>query len=181
MQNITQSTQLSDISQILGSRTFTALECLYLNSKDEQDIYKYDYYSTNPLALVKEFCTIKLTTARRCGHSSAIAQLVNKYHKNWAIISGNQSMSQQISEKINKWNVNGDIRKTIQSRIEFEDDSIILLESQHTFHTNLRGYELDGIIVDGMSLLSQSKIENIYETGIACMEHKKYKFFIFVQ
>ena len=58
MQNITQSTQLSDISQILGSRTFTALECLYLNSKDEQDIYKYDYYSTNPLALVKEFCTM---------------------------------------------------------------------------------------------------------------------------
>ena len=188
MQNIPWFDQLFDMPKFLGNRTFTALECLYLNSKDMQeeqisdDLYRSDdYYCKNKLALAKEFCTIKLATARRCGHSSAIAQLVNKYHKNWAIISGNQSMSEKISKKINKWNEKRDIRKTTQKIIEFKDNSMILLEKQHTFFTNLRGHELDGIIVDGISFLSQSKIENIYEMGITCMEHKKYKFFIFVQ
>ena len=46
---------------------------------------------------------------------------------------------------------------------------------------SLRGRELDGIIVDCSSVISQKKIDQLYQDGYPCMINKKYKFFIFVE
>lgn len=165
---------------LISNRTFQALENLYLNSKDMQD-YSRDDYSYQPLAHAKEYCTIKLTTARRSGHSTAISKLITKYNNNWAIISHNQAMSERLIDNIRLNSINNNIVKITKSQIDFKNGNKTILITTHNFNEKLRGISLDGIIVDCACLLSQKKIEEIYKTGIPCMQFQPYRFFIFVE
>lgn len=177
------------MSKKIADRTYLALKYLYLNSKDMQDEECIqDLKLSQPLAYAKEFCTIKLTTARRSGHSHALARLVNQYYRDdWAIINYNQRLSNHCYQNIRKYKmekVNIYEPKSSESKILYMDGctmSETILTTSFCFDKDLRGIELNGIIVDCACMFSQSKIDSIYDIGMACMKNSKYQFFIFVE
>jgi hypothetical protein len=169
----------------VGDRTYLALKYLYLNAievQDEKCIHDLRYSA--PLAYAKEFGTIKVTTARRAGHSSAIARFVNEfYDNNWAIISYNQHMSKHNMEYIKEY-ANPYIKKQTQFRIEYENGKkkgTTIMSSFASFERDLRGIDLNGVLVDCACLLSKTTTEVLYQIGLGCMAKNKYAFFIFVE
>lgn len=160
------------------NRTYQALKNLYLNSKEIQKQIK-PLALLNDLSYAKEICTIRMATARRSGHTSSIAKFVNKYNdKNWAIIPPTMRQVEEINKMVGVYS-KGDILKQTQSYIEFKNGRTQFMTA-NTFNRDLRGLDLDGIIVDCAFYLSQSKIEELYQVGMPCMRFKPYKFFIFV-
>ena len=151
-------------------RILTSINLLIENSKEMQD-NKYvqeDMSRNSPLQFAKEYCTVKVCTARRTGHTTAINEfLMNKCHnchEKWATVCFNQK-----AIEINY--------KSLLSN----KNCYINFMTQNTFDNNLRGQELDGIIVDCASFMSQKKMDQLYQTGMACMINKKYKLFIFME
>ena len=71
------------------------------------------------------------------------------------------------------------IVRACQSCIKFKKGSIHFM-TKHNFDTNLRGLELNGIIVDCAFMLSQGEIDQLYRAGIPCMLKQDRLFFIFV-
>lgn len=169
----------------IADRTYLALKYLYLNTIDVQNQPTVkNLMMTQPLAYAKEFCTIRLTTARSSGHSSAIARFINEYYDHdWALISVNKDMSDQNLQKISKW-ANPHIKKITQSYVCYDNKGKIgktILTSFASFDRELRGLELDGIIIDCACMLTQTKTENLYAVGLPCMVRKPHQFFIFVE
>lgn len=169
----------------VADRTYLALKYLYLNSKDVQSESSIkEIRAAYPLAYAKEFCSIKLTTARHSGHSSALARFINEYYdKNWVLISVNQNMSEKNIDKIVQYS-NGHIAKCNKSFISYENGTKkgkTVLTSFASMERDLRGLELNGILVDCACFLTQTKIDELYKIGMACMAKSKYQFFIFVE
>jgi len=179
----------------IGNRTYLALKNLYRNSQEIQDeVNKLDFRGRDgDLAYAKEFATIKLCGPRRSGHSEAIAKFIKEYYQgNWAIITVTLHNTELIREKIRyqllkpttKPNKNPIATKLTQAAITIKDgkdEGIIHLMSMYNFDNALRGLNLTGIIVDCASLLSKSKVEELYQVGMPCMKNHRYQFFIFVE
>lgn len=170
----------------IGDRTYRALKCLYLNAKNLQNEKVIGYLrESQPLAYAKEFCTIKLATARRSGHSSAIARFINDHNnQNWAVISYNQNMSEHNLERVrfdamDPKSGKSNIIKVTKSYVNFADGKTIFT-SFGSFDRDLRGINLDGIIVDCAYMLTKEKTKKLYQTAMPCMARKRYQFFIFV-
>jgi hypothetical protein len=72
------------MSDKIFQRTYQALNYLYLNSKEIQkeiQLYNPTERHNNYLTYAKEFVTVKLTTARRSGHTTAICKFVLAHQK----------------------------------------------------------------------------------------------------
>lgn len=132
-----------------------------------------NWHQISPLHFAKEYCTIKVCTARRTGHTTAINEfLMDKYHnchEKWATICYNQKMVEN----------NKTYKELLANKSNKKSD--IHFMTQNTFDNSIRGQELDGIIVDCATFMSQKKIDHLYTVGMACMKNKKHKFFIFVE
>lgn len=172
-------------------RILTSINLLIENSKEIQDNIKKDIPNLSTLSFAKEFCTIKVCSARRSGHSMAINKfLLDKAASNekWVLISHNQycleknlnNISEYIKclkgEMIASYNIN----YFTKHKVVFANGGEIHFISINST-INLRGLELDGIIVDCSSILSEKKIEQLYNDGFQCMSTKKYKYLIFVE
>jgi len=148
--------------------------------------------SRSPLGYAKECCTIKVCTARRSGHTTAINYFIlnktAKLNQKWAFICPNPRILETNKNNISEYlkSLNGNIKTTYNPN-EFNNYRIIFKNGgEIPFITinsldRLRGTMLDGIIVDCSSLLSENKIDMLYDYGINCMKKNKYKFFIFVE
>ena len=168
-------------SNKIGNQTYQALKYLFLNSKDMQDEAKKLGWERDNLSYAKEFCTIKLTTARRSGHSTAIAKLVNEYHDHkWSLLGYNLAMAERNLNLIRQYD-KGFISKATKSYVEFQSGGKVDFMSLQNFENNLRGIEFDGIIVDCACMMSQNKMERLYDSAIPCMQFRPYMFFIFVE
>ena len=80
------------ISDLIGFRTYQALENLYLNLKDMQsESLIKDFRKKDSLAHAKEYGTLKLTGPRSSGHTTAIKTFVKNQTMNkketWAILT----------------------------------------------------------------------------------------------
>lgn len=169
----------------IADRTYLALKYLYLNTIDVQNNPAIKgLMAVQPLAYAKEFCTVKLTTARSSGHSSAIARFINEfYDKDWILISVNQDMSEQNMQKITKY-ANPYVKKQTKSQIIYDNKGKggkTILTSFGSFERDLRGLEADGIIVDCACMLTKTKMEELYKIGLPCMCRRLHQFFIFVE
>lgn len=85
-------------NEVIYSRTFNCLEGLYLNSLDMQSKYLSNewsgcYYSKNYKAWLKEYCTIRMCSSRRSGHSFALMDLIKKYDLYGAVLFPNLKMA----------------------------------------------------------------------------------------
>jgi len=168
----------------IGNRTFKALEYLYLNSKEmqEEEMVRRDRFR-DLLSNAKEFSTVKISSSRRAGHTTAIAKFILKHkNENWAVMSLNQNSLKNLYLKIERMG-DGFICKKSSAHFKFngKNAGTIQFMSIHDFDSQLRGLELDGIIVDCASFMNQSKIELLYRVGIECMRNKPYAFFILVE
>lgn len=183
--DVPMDNDISDVS-IIGNRTFSALECLYLNS---QEIQKKDtcreLRRTAPLAHAKEYGTVKICTARQSGHTFAISRFVNscEYRKNWMILGSSSSQVEQNFRSI--VNFSTLLKRKLQSVksncISYEDGQVIRFGSIKNFNSCLRGVDINGIIIDCASLWSKEKIEELYTIGLPCMLYQKTISFIFVE
>lgn len=176
-------------------RIAESINLLTQNSMEIQDklsetINNPDSYS--PLGYAKEYCTIKVCTARRSGHTTAINYFIlnktAKLNQKWAIVYPKQFILETNKKNISEYlkSLNGNIA-TIYNPKEFNNHRIAFKNGgEIRFITinsldRLRGTMLDGIIVDCSSLFSEEKIDMLYDHGISCMKKNKYKFFIFVE
>jgi len=173
-------------------RILTSINLLIENSKEIQDNIKKDTPNLSPLSFAKEFCTIKVCSARSSGHSMAINKFIldkaAKSNEKWALISHNQHCLERnlngISEHIKSLNgeviASYSINYFTKHKIVFANGGEIHLISINST-INLRGLELDGIIIDCSSIISEKKIEQLYNDGFQCMSTKQYKYLIFVE
>lgn len=170
----------------IGNRTYKALECLWLNSKEMQNAHFIRRFRVDDaVAHAKEFGTVKMATARQSGHSTAIANFLVKHNKmSWLVLAENQNIVEriaQITSKIITDNPKIDSSTKITKRnIQFKNGAFINFDSINAID-NIRGMELDGVIVDCASFISKTKIEELYRTALPSMRLKPYVFFIFVQ
>jgi hypothetical protein len=175
-------------------RILTSINLLIENSKEIQDNENVKKYVSHisPLQFAKDFCTIKVCSARRSGHSMAINKFIldkaAKSNEKWALISHNQHCLERnlngISEHIKSLNgeviASHSINYFTKHKMVFANGGEIHFISINSTD-NLRGLELDGIIVDCTSIISEKKIEQLYNDGFQCMSTKQYKYLIFVE
>jgi len=136
---------------------FKAANCLIKHALSKEvnklrSIYgpRSEFHSSatiSSMACVKELNTIKVCGTRRCGHTSAIIPLIDKFFKNKVIIIFyKQSMEKRFQDNFLKEYPNKD--NIITATVNYLD--------------KLRGTDdVDAIFVDTSSLLSHSTIDKI--------------------
>ena len=165
--------------EIVGNRTYSALKALFNNSRDlQKDERIANLRCRDQLSFMKEFCTIKMQSTRRSGHSTAIAKLINEEQRNWAVIAPTLTMNRRIYELTFKYNSN--IKKATLDCINFENNKTVRFLSLNTLDNRLRGFEFEGIIVDCAFMLSNKQIEKLYKLGETSMRFSREQYFIFV-
>lgn len=170
-------------TKTIGDRTYKALTYLYQNSKEIQDVYLKNSHPINEKWHAKELGTVKISTARGAGHSTAIVKflLAHKAEK-WAVVALNLGIASRMFDTIISLakEKKTPIAKAYPNYIGFKHGEIFFMSGKN-FDEQLRGRQLDGIIIDGAFSLSPSQIDQLYKTGEPCMFFNKYRFFIFVQ
>ena len=121
-------------------------------------------------SFLKEFCTIKLCTARQSGHTKAIARLAVKYLDKVMFFCPNQGMMEHSKRMIETQLHDKDIRCIKPYHIEF-DDSVFELRTFNCTHA-IVGHDVEAIIVDGTFALSEAKINALYDYPVV-----KFPFF----
>lgn len=166
---------------VIGDRTYLALKSLYLNLIEVQsDPLNAKFVLQDWLSYAKEYSTIKLCCTRRSGHTTAIGKLVNEFNKNWLVMSYNLHTAERVKAVILSEN-DRKILKETSSYIDFKDGTNILFSSHFAFENEIKGRELDGIIVDVFSMMPQKKVDLLYETGMPSMLRTKNPAFIFIE
>lgn len=173
------------ISDLIGFRTYQALENLHLNLEEmQQDQIVKDFRNQDPLAHAKEFGTIKICGPRQSGHTTAIKTFVKNRILNeketWVIISPKLAMSQRILTYFLPDNDDSILKRNID-KIEYKNGSSIFFYGIQTFLKEKTGWVINGIIIDCASFIKQKEIEEIYRIGIKTLWFKEYVNFIFVE
>lgn len=127
------------------------------------------------VAYLKEFCTVKICTARRSGHTCALSIFVSD-----EVLSGKNIMYLSFVEshlQLNKrsleqavHDVGGKITKSSHRSTVVEGGSYVVFASMSDLGSKadnfpcdkLRGYSLDYIVVDMSSMWSNKRIDAIY-------------------
>jgi len=138
----------------------------------------------------REYCTVRLYTARMAGHSTAIRKVAYEYFKKAIILSPKVDMSRQIQDCFcngikEKATVDKGIQLPVVSKkqnriLEINGDHSYFFESFHSLDS-LRGIEAEAIFVDCAFMLSEEKTQYIYDNLGPCMARYPQNFFIFVQ
>ncbi len=151
---------------------YDALKILIKLSKEAQgdrDSLKYCSF----MQWLKEYCTIKICSARRAGHTEALKKLIIEDKMNIGCFVPNRQWV-NIIKKDYKETVEKDIN---EGKLEFCTDmnSIDFLRGKNFSN-------LDAIVVDQASFFSQKKIDKIYDLIILTICRNKIPFYlIFLQ
>jgi len=121
-------------------------------------------------AFTKEYCTVKVSSARMCGHTTAILKIANDCFDKSMIISSKLDQSRRIEHMIQCDYPN--------SMEKFET---ISLGSLSHARGNLYENKLEAVFVDIASVISDSRIEEVYDTFLPILCMKPHYFFIFVE
>ena len=128
----------------------------------------------------REFCTVRLQTARRSGHTIALCKIAHEYFHKALILAPNNNMSQRIRRSFpNVCGVVGSVRNL---------DHVIRVDNAEEYYfgtTNsmdhLRGFEFEAVLVDCAFMLSKKKEDSIYDNFAPSMARYPERFFIFVE
>ena len=174
-----------------ADRILKAIDLLMQNSEEaQQEVLRNDIpLNINAQQMAKEYCTIKVCTARRTGHSTAIAQFVlNRTKENWIIITPKLQMVDRVFDIISYNSVitigrrrSCVIEERSKRAIKFYDGGSVLGFSDYESDTRLRGIQIDGILLDCSTFISDKAMDNIYYLGMACMTKNELKYFICVE
>ena len=155
------------------------LKVFFLNCKLSQQDNTQRNHCT-PLQYAQEYCTIRMATSRRGGHTSAIASLCKEISGNWIITS--PFCWGICKEKIGSDN----IYRITQNSLTCKNDLELSFESIYSI-TKEREIEdrgriepvIDGIIVDCGFWLKKNDEKALYKSLIPKMRNEE-RYFIFV-
>lgn len=123
---------------------------------------KIDKHHFDPKNYAKQFCTIKLATARGTGHTSAMYRYVLDYDKT-LVLSLTHRMAGLIKDGFKSRNTDHKVHLSSINSIE-----------------SCRGLDIQSIICDCSSLISEKKKELLYDTfSHECIRQDKF-FFVFL-
>lgn len=167
----------SMVDNIIWDNTYQALTGLVENCYFAQATYP-PAISDN-MSYWKEFCTVRMYTARRSGHTTSICKVAHEYFRKALILAYNLDSAQKIKETFENINVDkAHILKTT-NRVE-SLDSKYYFESINSFE-NCRGLDFEAVFVDCAFMLSKQKEDKIYNILAPSMAKHSEKFFIFVE
>jgi len=162
------------------NRTYQSLTNLFINCKKSQDDdFVKKFRIQDQIAHAKEFGTVSMCGPRRSGHTTSIARLLNNFNGSWMVINPNQSLSERSCKIFTSYLISHKITKYTSSYITAKDIDIKFISIGQI--NQLRGVELDGIIVDCASFIKRKQKEELYLNGLPCMHFKDYVFFMFIQ
>jgi hypothetical protein len=147
-----------------GDLVYTALLSLINVSEQQQRVVWNDYSVFRRGQWAREMCTIKLATARRGGHSTAVKNLVADVLPNAVTIYPNTTL-----------------KKIHGNGMSFCNYQITNGELEQ----KLRGIRVDAVIVDYTAYLDDQAIDKLYDIFTPYVDWNKRDnqpfFFIFVQ
>ena len=182
----------------MWGNTYSALKSLIENCYYAQASYPfpYDDYCQH-LGYYKEFCTVKMQTARRSGHTSALCKVAYEYFNKVLILTYNQDMAQRLKGVFpNATKTILPTKAKLEVGVEFplkgygngKMRNVIRINGNQDYYfetvnnvDKLRGMEFEAIFVDCAFALSKIKENQIYESLGPCMNRYQEKFFIFVE
>ena len=149
------------------------------------------------MAWWKEYCTIRMTCSRGSGHTSALAKVIPEYFNKSLILCVNQDIAERTCgifartysaqmEGKKTITFNGESLLTGESLLKQTKYKIITENSEYDFATvnsldNYKGMDFQAIVVDVACMLSNNKIDEIYERMGPSMQKHSENFFIFVE
>lgn len=144
--------------------------------QDEMKSYEHrnksNYYNNpeNKIAFLKEFCTIKICSSRRAGHTTAIARCAVEDFNNPMIITYCDTQSEIIKEYI----------KFLYPDLPISKFNNIICEHKNSKY--LYGIpKVDAIFVDTASILSSSSLDNIYQLAKSYSNNNSSFFVVLVE
>lgn len=171
------------LNEQIWSNTYTALKCLIDNSYYTQISLPSPCYTKEDNAgYLKEFCTVRMCTARRSGHTMAIFKIAREYFEKFIFLSPTLEMSARLNECFL-----GCLRKIDGLDImKANEHEILMKKDRYLFGTYnsldmFRGQECEAVFVDGTFGMTLSKENNIYTVLAPCMQNYPQRFFVFVQ
>ena len=159
--------------------TYQALELLFENSCLMQDYFNKTK-TNGGISDYKEFCTVKLCSSRRSGHSSALVKLALKYFKSALFMTPNFEMAKRLNILVSNKSL---VKRQTVTEMESEDGDHYYFTSfsEKIKFDHIKGIKLDAILIDCASFLSSSMEEKIYRELSVTMSCNDRKFFIFVE
>jgi hypothetical protein len=172
----------------MGQNTYGALKCLIDNSYYGQLSYPpslYDYRNdSSHRGYFKEFCTVKMCTARQSGHSTALCKVAWEYFDKVAFLSPNYSMAERLSSRFQKSIVNKDIDcKDIvrQCKSELVTKNGYYLFGSYRALERFCDYDCEAVFIDGTFEMTDTIENNIYLAFGPVMWKYSQRFFVFVE
>jgi len=173
--------QLIDRSLVndkIWSNTYEALRKLVDNS----------YYSQLAMpppvkytikAYLKEFCTIRMTTSRQSGHTTAVCKLAHEYFDSAILMSPTYEMSKRFCQFLRHVIPDSEITKITKSELATNNGGYYF--GSYKSIDIFRGISCEAVIIDGTFDLTPKKEDELYTVLEPCMSRWHQKFFIFVQ
>ena len=165
----------SMVNDIIWDNTYQALTCLIENCYFAQ--HAYPPATSDNISYWKEFCTVRMQTARRSGHTMSICRVAHEYFRKALILTYNLDVAHRTKKRFENIN-EAHILKTT-NRIE-SGDSKYYFESINSFE-GCRGLDFEAVFVDCAFMLSKQKEDKIYNALAPSMARHSEKFFIFVE
>jgi len=182
----------------MWGNTYSALKSLIDNCYYAQAVYPFPVGDTSQhKGFFKEFCTVKMQTSRRSGHSTALCKVAYEYFNNALILAYNEDQSHRLRGAFP--NATGIILPTkakmeigveMPLHVQFGSkmNNVIRVNGNQNYYfgtvngmESLRGCEFEAVFVDCAFALSQKKEDQIYDEVGPAMAKYPEKFFIFVE
>jgi len=154
---------------------YDALKILIEISKNAQEAFLEEVHHMGEIDYIKEFCTVRLATARRGGHTEAAFKLIEEDGMNIGYFCLNNTMANIFKNRYRQIKKN-----TNFGNLEFSS-SIKNLEN-NIFGKDLS--DLDAIVFDNSFMMSKKLQNNIYSYLSSSLFYNRGRrpfFFIFLQ
>ena len=171
------------LNETIWSNTYTALKCLIDNCYYAQlttPCKPLLWFGESPVSYLNEFCTVRMCTARRSGHTTAMCKLANEYFDKVIFLSPNQEMSYRLFDYCDSLH-SSSIEKSSRHKDEIVTKTGTYLFGSHNSLNNFRGMECEAVFIDGTFWLNAKKEDEIYSALTPCMKNNPQRFFIFIQ
>ena len=153
----------------IGEKLNFVLNTLIDISEESQEKHKH-HRAISELSWAKEFCTIRLSTSRQSGHTTAMMRTIKKRFQKSVIILPNQRLKEYVYHQ----------KRTIQVlenvTLDIKIMSINSIEKQSMGMKNI-----NAVFIDNSYFLNKAEIDRVYDLFIPAMIRDKPYFFVFMQ
>lgn len=175
----------SMVSSRIYQNTYEALKRLVDNSYYSQ-LTHIDH--NDEKSHLKEFCTIRMCTARQSGHTTAMCKIAKEYFDKVIFISPQYDMAERLNlifcnmvYEQSQRNISEcpEFTKVTKNEISTKN-GYYFFGSQNSLDI-FRGREVEAVFIDGSFAITSKKEDDIYMTLAPCMSKYPQRFFIFIQ